>query len=78
MLVAKVRILGMVPDRDMNAIASSAVFQSDSWSAFSFDKVHMYLGAQKRMYQSPPTPCLVGGRRQVETEFLFSYPSFRL
>lgn len=33
--MVKVRILGMVPDNDMNAIVSSAAFQSDSWSAFS-------------------------------------------
>lgn len=35
-VVAKVRIIGMVPDIDMKAIVSSAVFQPDSWSAFSF------------------------------------------
>ena len=43
----------MVPDIDMNAIVSSAVFQPDSWSAFSFYESLYLLGSAGELYQSP-------------------------
>lgn len=53
----------MVPDIDMNAIISSAVFQADSWSAFSFYESIYLLGSAGGTLSVTPTPCLVGGRR---------------
>lgn len=54
----------MVPNIDMNAIVSSAVFQPDSWSAFSFyESTYVLGGAQGGTLSVVLTLCLVGGRR---------------
>lgn len=53
----------MVPNIDMNAIVSSAVFQPDSWSAFSFYESIYVLGSAGGTLSVILTLCLVGGRR---------------